>query len=389
MALCPNLVSLILPGWDLDDENKKQYPQLRVLVVCHNEGYGWHPPQEHEWVDLLCKLPGLVVLSIDGFPDVDSLDLFSQHCPTLKCLRYNVYDDDCTQWPYSWDTSIESGIQHLAIHQPSEYMDIAQELNEVLLRILPTLKHFHMKWSTPYPQRTIPLPSGTVFPHLVSLSGDVEIDHDDEEDDEDLLGLLIDMIFKAPNLETIDLGITWMDPEPMILMSSYRHLVNVDLVMEEGYEDLDALKGFLDAHLETSSLRSLSISLWTQECVDELLPRITKLTLLEELHIVFGHRSPLTPIIDGIGASHEMNIRQLKLTDQSNTDCMQEAIFSSLRDARSLKSVTIEATKVSHLTALSLIELPSKIHIQMPLDGLNISVLKVLRKRFMNLNDFD
>lgn len=369
MELCPNLVSLKVLGCSLDDDNENQYQQLRVLAL-EDDG-------ESEWIDLFAKLPCLVVLSILGFPDVDTLDTFSQHCPSLKYVKYNEAPDNWVRWPYVWDASLDSGIQGLWIGDYADdlYYD-GEALNDALLRTSKTLKHFHLEWSLDNNARAVPPAREIVFSHLASLSGQV--------DSESLLGFLVSMIDKAPKLETINLNLTWIDPTPIILMSSYHRLVNVHLVMKEEDQALDPLKTFLDAH---PLLRSLSIGLWTQQCVQELLPRITKLTLLDELNIEFGHGTPLTTIINSVG--HEMNITRLTLTGTESLNSIEEPIFSGLRFARSLKSLVIMVGSLTNMAALSLIELPSKVHIQMPLDGLNASVVKVLSRRFMNMKELE
>lgn len=239
MEHCPNLITLKWSGSPLYTRNEKQYHTLRILQLQGGDD---------EYHDLLAKLPGLVVLSIDVGLSIYSLDRVSRYCPSLKCIKYYTHPFDVIQWPYEYDQSLEPGIQELYFGD-GYYGDPTENINENLIRASKTLKYLEVQHSL-YEEEPamIPLPSDTTFPHLIHLSGAFESD--------DILRLLLSIIPRAPSLEVIKLGhpfILWEDTAPIDTMTSLVHLTDTNVIMEENYQEIDVLKRFLTIHIQKGS----------------------------------------------------------------------------------------------------------------------------------------
>lgn len=321
-----------------------------------------------------------MVLSIQGVLDVDYLDRVSQYCPSLKCLKYNAPPHDVIQWPYKWDTSLEQGIQELYFGD-GYYGDFTEHMNENIIRASKTLKYLNVQHSLfEYEPAMIPLPPETTFPYLVHLSGAPEYD--------DVLRLLLSIIPRAPHLEVIKLDdpfIEWEDTAPIDMMAACIHLTNTNVIMEETHQDVNAMKRFLNTHIQKghhSPLRSLAIGIWTEECAQELLPLLSQLPLVEDLHLAVDYESPLATIIDAITANNA--IKQLKIS-VTICDVIDEPIFGRLQHAHSLSSLAIDVDHLSPMAALSILEVTQLVHLQIPFKGLEDSTIDILRTQFPNV----
>lgn len=371
MELCPNLITLKWSGSPLYTRNEKQYDTLRILQL---------DVREDEYHDLLAKLPGLVVLSINIGLSIYSLCRVSRYCSSLKCIKYYTHPYDAIRWPYEYDQSLEPGIQELYFGD-GYYGDLTENINENLIRAAKTLKYLEVQHSL-YEEEPvmIPLPSDTMFPHLIHLSGAPESD--------DVLRLLLSIIPRAPSLEVIRLGhpfILWEDSAPINTMASLVHLTDTNVIMEENYQEIDVLKRFLTIHIQKGSysqLRSLAIGIWTEECAQELLPLLLQLPLLEKLHIAVDYDTPLPTILDAIATKNAM--KQLKLS-VIICDTIDEPIFGRLQHAPSLTSLIIDVHHLSTMAALSLLDLTRLVHLQIPFEGLEDMTIDILRKQFPNM----
>ncbi|CDH54847.1 predicted protein [Lichtheimia corymbifera JMRC:FSU:9682] len=380
MERCPNLVSLKWSGCPLNGGSGKQYPQLRALQLREDE----------DELDELCeKLPSLVVISIPYIRDIHSLDRVSKYCPSLKCLKYNAPPDDVIQWPYEWDTSLEQGIQEFFFHGDGYDEDDAVYVIQHLQHASKTLKYLQIGvGGNTYGNysEAIPLLQDTTFPHLIHLTCDPEYYEDERE-------LLLSIIRRSPCLETfksLQPFIMWYEPEPVSLMESCTRLVNTTVIMEQDQEHLNALKRFLNMHIQRggySTLRSLSIALWTDQCAQQLLPLIMQLTLLEELHLAVSLYSPLGIIMDWIATTNAMKIQQLKISIVGVR--VRDPIFARLQHAHYLRSLIIDADRLCVMAALSLLEVSQLVDLQIPFEGLNDLVIDILRKQFPNLKELE
>ncbi|KAJ8652813.1 hypothetical protein O0I10_011552 [Lichtheimia ornata] len=377
MERCPNLVSLKWCGCVLNGGTTKQYHQLRVLQLRDDED---------EIDELLVKLPCLVVLSIEGILDVDYLNRVSGYCPSLKCLKYNAPYDDVLEWPYEWDTRLEQGIQELSFHEEDEN-DHTQYVVDNLVHASKTLRYLHVGENLfgSY-HEAMPLPQDTMFPQLIRLTADPEYDDDE-------LDLLLSIVRRAPRIETIksiQSSLKWYRPEPVDLIASCTRLVESNVIMDDENQDLDALRRFVNTHIEkgtSSTLTSLAIALWSEECAYELLPLLTQLTSLEDLHLAISLHSPMPMILDAISTSNTMKIKQLKISIVGRH--VEEPVFARLHQARTLKSLVIDADHLWTMAALSLLEVTQLTHLQIPFEGLDDLIIYVLRKEFPNMKELE
>ncbi|KAJ8652818.1 hypothetical protein O0I10_011557 [Lichtheimia ornata] len=377
METCPNLVSLKWSGWVLNGGTTKQYHQLRVLQL---------PDDEDEIDELLVKLPCLVVLSIRGIRNVDYFNRVSNYCPSLKCLKYNAAHDDLIEWPYEWDTGLQQGIQDLSFYE-QPHNRRTEHVIDPLVHVSKTLKHLHIGENI-YGDRHDPmfLPHDTTFPHLIHLTCDPEY-RDDE------LDLFLDVLRRSPCLERIkslQSSVKWYEPEPVDCMASCTRLVEANVIMDEDHQDVEALKRFLNTHIQrgnSSTLRSLEISLWTEECAYVLLPLITQLALLEELHLALSPNSPMPMIMDTIATNNAMKVKHLKISVVGWH--VEDTFFDRLQHARTLKSLIIDADHLRTMAALSLRKLTQLTHLQIPFEGVDGVVIDILRKQFPNLKELE
>ncbi|CDH54846.1 predicted protein [Lichtheimia corymbifera JMRC:FSU:9682] len=380
MERCPNLVSLKWSGYPLSGGSGTQYRQLHVLQLRDGE----------DELDELCeKLPCLLVLSIPYILDIDSLYQVSKYCPSLKSLKYNAPHDDVIQWPYEWDKSLEQGIQEYAFHGDGYDDDDAVYVIQHLQHASNTLKYLHIgvcDHTYGFGAEAFPLPQDTTFPQLIRLTCDPEYDDDGRD-------LFLSIIRRSPCLETfksLPYSIRWNLPEPVNLMTSCTRLVNTTVMMDDDHQGLDALKRFLNTHIQRgdcSTLRSLSIALWTDQCAQQLLPLIIQLTLLEDLHLAVSLHSPLDMIIDTIATADAMKIQQLKISIVGV--CVQHPVFARLQHAHYLRSLIIDADRLCVMAALSLLEVSQLVDLQIPFEGLNDLVIDILRKQFPNLKELE
>lgn len=361
----------------LNGGTAKQHHQLRILQLRD---------EEDEIDELLIKLPGLVILSIQDVLDVNYLNRVGGYCPSLKCLKYKAPLDIVTGWPYEWDTSLDQGIQEISFDGKYDDDDLTYVI-ENLLQASKTLRHVHISENIfRYYHEVMPLPEETTFPHLIHFSCDSAYYRDI---DELYFDLFLVTIRRSPSIETIQSGyplFMWDAPEPIDLMALCTRLINASVIMDEYHQDLDALKRFLNTHIEkgtSSTLRLLSISLWSEECANELLPLITQLELLEELHLALSLYSPMALIIDLIYTNNAMKLKPLKITIVEWQ--VEDPVFGHLQDAHSLKSLVIDADHLSPMAALSLLDLVQLDQLQIPFKGLDNSVIDILSKQFPNM----
>ncbi|KAJ8652808.1 hypothetical protein O0I10_011547 [Lichtheimia ornata] len=377
MERCPNLVSLKWSGCVLNGPTTKQYHQLRVLQLRDDED---------EIDELLVKLPCLVVFSIEGIRDINYLKRVSSYCPSLKYLKYNAPHDDVIEWPYEWDTSLEQGIQEFSFHSECDD-DVPLHMIENLVHASKTLRYLHIGENI-YANfhHAMPLPHDTSFSHLIRLSFESQYDDDGRD-------FLLSIVRRSPCLETIKSVppfLKWDEQESLDLMSSYTTLVNTTVIMGEDDQNVDALRRFLNTHIERggySALRSLAIAPWTEECAQQLLPLITQLTLLEDLHIAVSLDSLLPLIMDSIATTNVMKIKQLKISFVRRR--IEDPVFARLQHAHTLESLIIDASRLSTMAALSLIELTQLLHIQIPFDSLDALVIDILRKQFPSIKELE
>ncbi|CDH54845.1 predicted protein [Lichtheimia corymbifera JMRC:FSU:9682] len=379
MERCPNLVSLKWSGYPLSGGSGKQYPQMRALQL---RGY------EDELDELCEKLPCLVVLSILNVLDIDYLNRIIEYCPLLKCLIYNALHGDMIQWPYEWDKSLGPGIQELVFHGDGYVEGDAVDVIENLVQASKTLKHLHIPKNIFVfdDDEGVALPQDTTFPRLTHLFCDSEYyDHE--------IDLFLSIVRCSPCLETVKSFpplLKWDHPDPIDLMSSCTRLVNTTVIMDEGQQDLNALKRFINTHIQRggySALRSLSIALWTEECAQQLLPLIAQLTLLEDLHLAVSLHSPLGMIMDKVATADAMKIQQLKISIVGV--CVQHPVFARLQHAHFLRSLIIDADHLCTMAALSLLEVTQLVHLQIPFEGLNDLTIDILRKQFPNVKELE
>ncbi|CDS10633.1 hypothetical protein LRAMOSA11119 [Lichtheimia ramosa] len=369
MDLCPNLESLTGRCCVLHagDENK-QYHQMKILDLRHHCD---------ELYELLQQLPCLVALSIEDCPDVDNVDAIMQLCPSLKCLKYNADRDDMIQWPFEWDTSLGNGIQSLFIDEREDHFHIDEFVN-IIVRISTTLKDLHLECFSPEDEDGVSLPQGATFPELKQLSFTSKND--------EMLQLILEIISQAPVLEAIQLDDPYALGEiqtSIDIMTSCNHLIRVNMIMYNSEEDQYALRGFLDAHIERgadSSLRSMAIACWSDECIEDILTRLPELTLLEHLHVVVGLALSLDVIIDAVRAT---NIKQLYIT-LDDVDVIEGLVFTALKHMKSLRSLVIQVSSLSTSAALSLLDLDQVTHVQIPFNGLCDTMITALQQHFPN-----
>lgn len=373
MERCPNLVSLTWSHCVLGVANATKYRQLRVLAVGLIHGV-------EGLLALVKKLPCLVVLSSFDVLHIAFLNRVMKCCPSLKCLKYNTSINGVIKWPYEWDTTLESGIQELSFHG-GYYEDIPEYAVDNLVRASKTLKYLHFGEDSFYYQSVMPLLPDISFPRLIRLSGSPGYG--------DIRLIMSTIIPRAPCIETIKFGdpfIMWKSRAPVDLMATCAKLVDVNVIMGEFQQDLDALKRFLGPHVQrgsSSTLQSLSIGLWSKKCARELLPLITKLPLLEDLHRVVSFDSPMAMILDSISGNNVMNVKQLKITVLGC--CVEEPTLARLQHAHTLTSLIIDGGYLPTLAALSLLALTQLKHFQIPFEGLDDHIIDILRKQFPNM----
>ncbi|CDS06428.1 hypothetical protein LRAMOSA08956 [Lichtheimia ramosa] len=370
MDLCPNLERLTGRCCVLHagDENK-QYHQMRILDLRHycDELYG-----------LLPQLPCLVALSIEDCPDVDDVDAIMKLCPSLICLKYNADRDDRIQWPFAWDTSLGNGIQSLFIGERDDHFH-SNEFVNIIVRISTTLKDLHLECFSPEGEDDVSLPQDATFEELQRLSITTKND--------EMLQLILEVISQAPVLEAIQLD----DPYALYevqtsigIMTSCNHLVDVNMIMYNSEENQYALRGFLDAHIERgagSTLRSMAIACWSDECIEDILTRLPELTLLERLHVVVGLALSLDVIIDAVRAT---NIKHLYIT-LDDGDVIEGLAFTDLKHTKTLQSLIIQVRSLSTLAALSLLDLDHVTNVQVPFNGLCDTMITALQQHFPNI----
>lgn len=367
MNLCPNLESLTWRCCVLHAGNEnKQYHQLRMLDLRHYSG---------ELYDLLPQLPCLAALSIEDCPTVDDVDAIMQLCPSLKCLKYNANHYDMIQWPFAWDTGLGNGIQSLFIGECEDHFH-SNEFVNVIVHISTTLKDLHLVCFSPEGEDDVSLPQGATFPELKQISVTT--------DNEEMLHLILEIISQATLLEAIQLD----DPYALYeiqtstdIMASCNRLVDVNMIMYNSEDDHYALRRFLDAHIERgadSTLRSMAIACWSDKCIEGVLTRLPKLTLLEDLHVVVEPALSLEVIIDAVRA---MNIKHLKIT-LDDVDVIECQVFTALKRMKSLQSLIIQVRSLSTLAALSLLDLDNVTRVQVPFHGLCDTMISALQQHF-------
>lgn len=370
MDLCPNLESLTGRCCVLHagDENK-QYHQMRILDLRHHCD---------ELYELLPQLPCLVALSIEDCPDVDNVDAIMQLCPSLKCLKYNEDRDDMIQWPFEWDTSLENGIQSLFIGEREDHFH-SNEFISIIVHISTTLKDLELECFSPEGEDDVSLPQDATFPELQRLSITTKND--------EMLQLILEIISQASVLESIQLDDPYALGEiqtSIDIMTSCDRLVNVNMIMYNSEEDEYALRGFLDAHIEKgadSTLRSMAIACWSDECIEDILTRLPELTLLEHLHVVVGLAVSLEVIIDAVRAT---NIKQLYIT-LDDVDFVEGLVFTALKSMISLQSLIIQVSSLSTSATLSLLDLDHVTNVQVPFNGLSDTMITALQQHFPNI----